>query len=402
MVVTVRGNINDDRATGAAIGIEFNDSVEGTVSSVDAANNTLVVLGQTVMVDASTVFEDGVSLSTLQAGNLVEVSGMPAADGTIRATRIELKSAAFTPGDDTLELTGKVSGLNAVEKTFMIGDQPVNYEDAVLRDLPGGLLGNGLLVEVKSTAGLANGVLAASAVEAVPEILEAAQGDRVEVEGLAIDVASSSEFTVDGFVVSTTSRTAFENGSAADIAPDAKLEVEGLINGDGILVAEKVSFRLPSSVRLEGRAQNANLTAGTITLLGVAVEINNLTQMEDRSSQNVSSFDLADISIGDWLEVRAFVDGNGQAVASRIERQDAGTEVLLQGPASDLSSPSFKILAATVQTSLTTEFENAAGQPISRLQFFSATAAGSLVKARGALSGTSTIQATKVEQENGG
>src|SRR5207344_1631378 len=48
MVVKVRGTRDDATRKGTATEVEARDLLEGRISSVDAANNTITVMGQTV------------------------------------------------------------------------------------------------------------------------------------------------------------------------------------------------------------------------------------------------------------------------------------------------------------------------------------------------------------------
>src|SRR3990172_11421322 len=87
MIVKVDGTFNPDGTTGVAANIEFKDILEGPVDIVDPASNTIVVLGQTVIVDGTTYFDyffdldvNGVVdltefMNDIVAGNVVEVSG---------------------------------------------------------------------------------------------------------------------------------------------------------------------------------------------------------------------------------------------------------------------------------------------------------------------------------------
>ena len=78
-VVTIKATYNKD-GTATASELEYDDSIEGPVDSVDAANNRLVVMGQTVLVDTKTILDD-LKLSDLQAGDIIEVSGAANAKG---------------------------------------------------------------------------------------------------------------------------------------------------------------------------------------------------------------------------------------------------------------------------------------------------------------------------------
>ena len=102
MRVTVEG-VRDSNGAARATHVVFRKNVEGLIDRIDVVNNTLVVLGQTVLVDGLTVIEDraqssAIALSALAVGQFVEVSGLVDANGTILTTQIERK----TPRSRTL------------------------------------------------------------------------------------------------------------------------------------------------------------------------------------------------------------------------------------------------------------------------------------------------------------
>jgi len=79
-VVTVTGSVNSDGKTGTATQVTFSSDVTGPITGIDIAGGTFVVLGQTVHVSGSTLFDGNIqpaSITTLQVGNIVEVSGFP-------------------------------------------------------------------------------------------------------------------------------------------------------------------------------------------------------------------------------------------------------------------------------------------------------------------------------------
>src|SRR5712691_10476130 len=91
--VTVEG-VRDSNGVARATRVVFRKNVEGLIDRLDVVNNTLVALGQTVLVDGLTVMEDraqssSIALSALAVGQFVDVSGLIDANGTILATRIE-------------------------------------------------------------------------------------------------------------------------------------------------------------------------------------------------------------------------------------------------------------------------------------------------------------------------
>ena len=65
-VVRVEGRLDAGGATGTATRISYDDDVEGPIESIDVAAGTLVVLGQTVKVGASTSFDDRISPRSLE------------------------------------------------------------------------------------------------------------------------------------------------------------------------------------------------------------------------------------------------------------------------------------------------------------------------------------------------
>jgi len=139
-VVKVHGH-RDGAGNSTADRIDFDDLVKGPVTSVDAAAGTLVVLGQTVLVDADTSFDDnitGASLAGLAAGDIVEVSGMRRADGDIQATRIEAKRTATV-----FEVSGVASAVDTAAHKLSISALVVDYSAATVQNFPSGQPRNG-------------------------------------------------------------------------------------------------------------------------------------------------------------------------------------------------------------------------------------------------------------------
>lgn len=83
------------RATGSGMqararSIDIVASAVGPVASVDAASGILQIQGRAVRVQPATVIGEGVgSMSDLRAGQMLRVSGLAAADGSLVATRID-------------------------------------------------------------------------------------------------------------------------------------------------------------------------------------------------------------------------------------------------------------------------------------------------------------------------
>ncbi|HKZ71445.1 MAG TPA: DUF5666 domain-containing protein [Nitrospirota bacterium] len=251
MLVAVEGTFNADGTTGIARSVIFKDNLEGPVT--DKTAQTLVVMGQTVNVDATTEIYDAIgnaiTLNDISTGNLVEVSGFTDSSKVIHATYIKVKAASFTQGTE-IEIKGVISNLNTPLGTFAIGSLTVDYSSATFEDMLESDLAKDLFVEVKSTQGIVDGVLVASKVESEDEIFNISggeEGENVEIEGFVTGPLSDNEFEVNGQPVRITSDTKCEGNNCpaviqTAIDSGARLEVEGTVDANGVLVAQEISI----------------------------------------------------------------------------------------------------------------------------------------------------------------
>lgn len=398
-VVSISGQLDASLTTGTATLIRFDDNVEGPVQSIDAVAGTLVVLGQTVRVGANTSFDDNIqpaSLAGLVVGDIVEVSGLVMSDGSIDATRIEKK-----PAGSLFEVHGTISSLDTVARRFNLNALVVDYSAAQLDDFPGGQPGNGQPVEAKGSAVDANGVLAATRVEFEGSPVSGAAGDHVEIEGFITRFVSAQDFDVSGVPVTTGAATVFEGGTAADLGLNVKVEVEGSLTAGGAISASKVDIRRATEVRVTALVDSVNSVANSLDVLGITVRIDALTRLEDKSAADVDPLTINSINAGDYLEVRGseLPAGSGDILATIVERDDADTETILQGFVASVANPSFTILGVTITTNGATQFRDTDDSAISAATFFSRVAAGTLVKAEGLETSTTTLTAAEVEFE---
>jgi hypothetical protein len=397
-VVTVTGTIDDNGTTGTAETVTFDDSVKGPVESVDIVGSQLVVLGQTVLVRPETSFDDGFatpSLEGVNVGQIVEVSGQIDANGNIVATRLEPK-----PAGTQFEVHGTVSNLDSANMRFNINNLVVDYNSATLDNFPGGQISNGDFVEAKGTSLGAASELLAAQVELESLVPGATDGDRVEIEGFITRFASAQDFDVAGLPVTTNASTTFVGGAAADLGLNIKVEAEGDIDANGVLVATKVDIRRSKAVRMIATADSVDAANNSLVVLGITVTVDALTRLEDKSNADVDPLTLAGVNAGDYLEIRGseFPTGSGTILATIFEREDPDTEAILQGFVESVSDPSIVILGVTVNTSGAI-FRDVNDTPISAADFFNQVAPNSLVKAKGSEVSDTTISATEVEFE---
>jgi hypothetical protein len=399
-VVLVRGTMDASGLTGTATSVTFDDQVQGPIGAIDSVAGTLVVLGQTVRISADTSFDDRInpaSLAGLTVGMLIEVSGLPESDGSLRATRVEPK-----PAGTELELTGVVSNHNGVTRRFNVNAQVVDYSAVnQLRDFPGGSIANGNTVEIKGGS-VAAGIWSPASIEWQANNLTGAAGERREVEGFISRFGSATDFTVAGLAVTTSAQTTFTGGAAAALGLNVKVEVEGALNAAGILVATKVDIRRSSAVRITGVVDRVEAAAGSFVVLGITVKLDTLTRVEDKSSSQARPFGLANLVAGDYVEVRGveLPAGSGEVLAALVEREDLDSQSELQGFVQSVAQPNLTILGVIVSTGGGTQFRDVNDASLTAAQFFGELTVGDLVKAYGLEVGTRALQADEVEFEN--
>jgi hypothetical protein len=408
-VVLVAGSLTTGSTTlGTADEIVFDDAVEGPIGSIDAADSSFVVLGQTVRITGDTSFDDSIplqSLAGINVGDIVEVSGFRGSDGSIQATRIERRM--LVPSPPEFETTGIVSNLDSVAKRFNINALIVDYSAAMLQNFPGGAVANGNLVEVKGATLGAGGELMATRVELVGDRVPAEPGDRLEIEGFITRFVDATNFDVAGVRVTTTSATVFEGGVAADLGLDVKVEAEGSFSAGGALasralVADKIDIRRSEAVRITALVDLVSVPLSSFVTLGITVKIDSLTRMEDKSAADIERFTIRDLVAGDYIEVRGmeFPAASGEVLAARVEREDPEARTELRGFVQVVAQPSFTILGVGVTTDSATVFRDEDDAVITAAAFFATLSPGTLVEARGIEVTDRTIVASQVELED--
>jgi len=345
--VEVKGHEHTDGVHDADI-IRYHNVLEGPITSIDASAGSFVVLGQTVRVTLDTEFGDEIvpaSIEGLAVADIVEVSGIVPADGLIDATRIDVK-----PDGGPYDVSGYVTGVSVAAHRFNLNALVVDYSAANMEDFTTGDPAVGDLVKVTGSTFLADGALAALHVELrSDDYLAAGPGDVLEVEGPIADFVSVTDFTVAGRDVTTTASTTYEHGTAADLADGVLVMVKGIADANGVLVAHKIAFREVSTIRIVAQLE-AMSPYGDLKLLGVETYVTDTTVFQDMSALALREFDLGDVAVGNWLDVRGYEDpeGSGKVVATHVVRIDPASGVRIRGPFRDPAPPSFHILSVLV------------------------------------------------------
>ena len=389
MIVTVNGSFNGTQRSAAAV--LQKDAVEGLVQSVAADGLSLIVMGQTVLVDNRTLIDDNIPgrnlLNLVSGTDHVEANGHIRPNGVIQATFIEKKLINVTP-----EVRGFVTNHNDGAKTFQIGALTVNYVTALISDLPSpnGSNWDGLLVEAKGTVfTAATTTLTATKVE--PENRGVSnQVDEFEVEGYVTQVRGAGDFFIGNTRVQTTGNTEFRGGTIDEIVVGAKLSAEGRWE-NGILIATK-HVKFHEGVKLEGDIEKISSNSFRLTgLPGLTVTVNGQTELKDTN--------LGGLSSGDHVRLRGRVSGPNSVIATRVELRSGDNDVDLQGPVQSIAGNVIVILGVSVDTSTISQFESVSGSSMNRAGFLAEVKANALVKVKGNLNG-STVRWDEAELED--
>lgn len=372
-VVIVNANFDDNKASR----VEYRAQIKGPVQALtvqDAAlgNATLTVFGQAVATNSTTNLAstqlDQTQLNALKVGDLVEVSGLLDANGTLVATYFETKTTLAQ-----YQVIGKVANLTAT--TFRIGALTIDLSSA------NGNPGAGDMVEASGAAvgfNAGTNTFVADSIETLTD-LSPMRDESLELEGYITRFVSPADFDVGSVHAQVVSTTRFEGGSAASLAQDVKVEMEGRVNSSGVLVADKVEIKSTASIRLDGNIEQIDAGAQQLVVLGVRFAIRAEAELEDHSSANRDPLTFADLAVGDRVRVRGFLDGTA-VIASQLERDDPSAAARLRGrvTATNPGVSQITILGVPVTGNGATQYQGASGQTA----FFSAVRVGDSVEAQ--------------------
>lgn len=419
MVVAISGTIGG--ASGRADRIAVLRHIDGPMddNSVDLTTNGLKVMGQDVLIDAATVFDDNIikslsDLRTLQGANVnhseLEVHGSADNSGVIHATFIHKWADDHAVGDN-VQVRGRVAGLDTTAKRFSIGRKTVDCN--ALGSIPAGV-DNGSFIEAKGVLRASDNALVATSVMLEDATGGQPSGSRVEVEGFVNRVLTpNASFELIGpnglqTVTWTTGTTAFTGGTGANIGAGVKVEVEGTRKVGGALSATKIEIRRANNIRMESTA--TSVAAASLTVFGKTVKVDALTRYKD-SRDKLKTFHQADIAVNDSLKISAFLDNTmvpASIVATRVERVGAigANNRILQGPVESFvpGGPDLFILGIDVLgAAVPAVFLNSDETAMTQTQFFQVIednrVAGktTIVKARGTTSNPMSANEMQLE-----
>lgn len=314
VTATVTGRSGTNAPLRTADTLVYEDTLEGIVQSVTPTGSHLVVLGQSVTITPATLIDaripGGSVLNLVPGRDLVEISGFVLGDGVIRATLVDLKTLDTTTTPD-YQVKGLIAHHQADQRTFEIGGLTVEYQDALVQDLPGPPNGvwNGLLVDVMGkqvSAGAGSSPrLRLAATRVRLEGLGTSDSEDAVVEGFVTRVLSPGNFFLGNLQVVSNTVTVFQGGTNTDVLVGVHLEVHGRLVG-GIMTAAKVEL------------EDADLHGAVTQVLGPGHFFLGNIQVLTNAETIFEGGTLNEIVVGVHLEVYGSVV-NGTVTATKVE-----------------------------------------------------------------------------------
>jgi hypothetical protein len=264
MMVEIEGTSGSSATTGTASSITAFSHVQGPISAppvttADPKVGTLTVLGITVSVNATTIFENVSGIGALAQNDVIEVYGLVNGTDGLTATRIEKKTTT------EVRTVGTVQALDTTAKTFTLHGITVNYSGADSQSI---IPTPNAVVRVKGT--LSSGTIIATRVKSVNLTPVVKEAQHVELEGLVANFVSIANFEVQGLKVD-----ASKVSPTVSVSNGVRVEVEGTVT-NGVLVATKVELKnesVEAEIELFGTVGGLNAAAQTFTMRSGAVTV---------------------------------------------------------------------------------------------------------------------------------
>ncbi|MFZ2988202.1 DUF5666 domain-containing protein [Ideonella sp.] len=302
------GGIDATALTAKASTVRVASDLIGPVAASDTTAGTLTVLGQTVKVTASTLFDSRFvgGQAGVSTGQVVEVYAIyDPVSGSYAARLIEPKSNA-----NQYKLRGLVSALDTAARTFRIGSQGFAYAAG---SEPAGLAnGATLKLKLQTTPNGAGLWVVSSGSQGVRK---PADGSEVEIESVVASYSSLGSFVVSGIRVDASGASLKPAGAV--VAAGVRVEVEGKMAGD-VLVATKLEVKGAEDssggddsgdgqeFEIKGSVSALDTAAKTLVIRGQSISYAGSVAYEDGTE--------ADLAVGKTLEVKGTLAAGGTVV----------------------------------------------------------------------------------------
>ena len=152
--------------------------------------------------------------------------------------------------------------------------------------------------------------------------------------------------------------------------------------------AHPVATPCEGEVFIEAPVQATDVNAQILTVLDLAIRVNDRTRFDDVR--------LTELAVGDFVEVHGFVTVDGAVVATCLEREAEHHEVEFRGPvdAGGIAAPRLFVLGVEIQTDANTVFED---ERLRQAAFFAQVQSDDLIEVEGQLRADGSIRAAEIE-----
>jgi len=360
MIVKIDGSINDDGLTGVAHHIFYSAEIKGQVEAINLQPRSLIVQGQTVLVNDLTHFDD-TNFINLIVGDFVEVNGHFNDSGDLLATRIEKQNDS-----DDITIKGLIKNLDSANKQFMLGNLTIDYSAATFEHFSETDLANDKFVKVEGKlANLVNLTLQADEVKLITfkRDIDDNQHSHHHLHGFISDLQDDNSFIIRDINIITVAQTRYRYGDESSLADDVLVKIKGNYDDNDNLVASSIYFVQRIKVKVAGPVDAIDLTNQTITVLGIIFNYNEYTRFDDDSETDQHNFNIADISATDYVKIKGFRNSNGEYFATKISKDDEHDnddidEPKFEGRVSNIiANISFDLFSFTITVGENTEYE---------------------------------------------
>ncbi len=329
-IVEVKGEYRSDGLLWA-IKIKLEETAEdefeeeGEIEAIGELSIT--VNGILFQVDEATVILDddkqSTDFSVLQIGMEVEVKAIRQPDGTNLALRIKIEKEKR----ERIKLTGRIEALTessiTVLQTMFLVDETTKIEDQYHNPIHFSDLQLDMMVKIEGYMNLDGNLIAEEI-----EVKEQA-GDEIEITGMIVDLREG-EIDVGGLTFTVTANTIILNESKdqisfGDLQLGLLVEVRARRLPDMSYLALKIQLEDQSDDHIELKGYITNIVDNTVVVEGVVLLTTSETQYVDQDDNPLT---LADFSAGDFVEVEAEPDIEGNLIILQMKLEEIA---VLQG-----------------------------------------------------------------------
>lgn len=347
----VANDVNPTISQGTLETLELISDVKGPITSL----NPLSVMDQEIFTTNDTRLINLNNTNELTLGSIVSISGaIDSINNSLQLSRIQLHSSPISEW----KLRGTVRNVTSTD--FMIGNLTINRNMITPINCNNGF-SDGVFVSIKSTPDLSySSALPLTTLTSIecetPDVDQTFNNSIPSViEGFVSEIINFESFKINDLIVFIDANTQFDNGELEHIDIGSKIEVQGLLNTNTREVNASTVRFIRHRIKIIAPATPVDIGSNGVTLFNKTILVTPQTQDDDMVISNGISTDRQ-------LEVRGFIDTDGQMYALRIRNRDTADsqDVKLRGDVTAVNQPILEINGIQIDAS-SSEFQQLSG-----------------------------------------